>query len=776
MRSTLAIVLLFCFIGLNAQERRLKRAEKKFNQERYERAHRLLSKVLKHKDTRNNIHALVLASKTYLALSSNADFLKDNPKALYEALKLADKAKRKSKAIDSFEVNQRAFLDTLYRRSMEAAEIELARGKYIPANRYFEKLFEMNGSVKALWGQGRVALALDDTATMVGFAEQASAQALKKARTGASPEITEDPFLQVINHFNRKKRYDTATFIAENAFLIYPESQAVKHLLLKSFLLDVTSQRPGLNTLSKFAHLRPVFKDDSLFLHKENVLFLYLINYYAAQQDDTLTNQIISAYVTIKKGYYGEFGQKHLDRDLIYNPNNQEFLFNIMRYAARMERGNMVRALLRSYVSGEFADSSFKVASISSRWKRLFERVKEEKSIFLLATSIEQSKEVLKNERWFGPYKFDLIQQALKEQAQYSDRTSLLNFVSYADQEYPRNRKVHGLAAQVNLHLIDEYIDSTYYSYGRLAIKQHDHLFADQAKGLDALKQKFVVHDFYDNYFGSRLLKEKVNGKMVYEFDWKGNELLCAEGRVPKNIHDKVEQRINYFRRAAGVPDYVILDSVKNAACQRAALIYQVNDGKLFNKPAETWKCYTMSSESAAMFSAKVFGQTTVFAITSLMADLGEKTTSVGNRRWMLFPPARIMGHGSTDEVALIWTLDESGEKDTSRYMQDYVSWPPKDYCPSMFNFPRWHFSMYADLSRAKVTVTFNGNAVKVKQEEQVYGYGMPSLVWQLNEKLPTEGVYQVTITGIKKHGETKVTTISYPIRFIDPMKLYFKN
>ncbi len=769
MRTTITLLLLITVLGVQAQERRLRRAQRNFEKERYERTHRLLKKVLRHKDTRNEVEAILLAGKTYLALSRDEDFLEDEPKALYEALKLADKGLRKSKPADSLRFKEQAFLDTLYRRALEQANADLEKGKFIPANRYFEKVYEMTSDPKALWGQGRVAIALKDTATAVKYAERVSSLILEDSRNNQEPKIGAEPFLEVIHHFNRERRFDTAAFIAENAFLIYPDDARIKPLLLKSFLLDVTSQRPDLSTLQKFAHMRPVFKDDSLYLHKENVLFLYLINYFAAQQNDTITDQIISGFAQIKKDYVEEFGQAHLDRDPLYDKDQQEFLFNIMSYAARMERGNMVRSVLNAYVSGDYADSAFQAMKAPERWKALFSRVKDERSIFLLGASIEQSKEVLKKERWFPNYKLSLISMALKESDKYADRTAMLNFLKYVDEEYPKNRDLQYSLAKTSLALAEEYIDSAYYSYARLALKQHDQRFFFYSDGLDALKQKFVVNDFY----GSRLLKEKVNDQFKYEWYWSGNELLCAEGKVPKRIQDKVEQRINYFRRAAGVPDYVWLDSVKNAACQRAALIYQVNDGKLFNKPAETWKCYTLSSENAALFSAKVFGQTTVFAVTSLMADLGEENITVGNRRWMLYPPARIMGHGSTDEVALIWTLDESGEQDTTRYMHDYVSWPPKDYCPVMFKFPRWHFSMYADLSNAKVSVIKNGKAIRVIQEKLVDGYGMPSIVWRLDGDDNTEGAYKVTITGIRKHGERKATTISYPVKFINPMELH---
>lgn len=759
------------FIGVQAQERRYDRAVSYYEDGKYYKAYKQLDKALKHKDTRSRADVILLQAKVLLKLTEDEFFMEDEPKSLYNSMKLAEKALAKSKDQAAMRVKDSTFFRELADKALEAANAELNSQKYIQANKYFEKLYEINGDLRAKWGEGRVALALSDTITAIEKAKEVSAALLEKAKNGEAVNVEDQPFLYVINHYIDTKRFDTAAFIARNAYIIYPESKPVKNLLLQSFLLDVTSRRPQLESLEAFATMRPIFKDDSLFLHKENVLFLFLLNVHAAQADmQHITDSLLSGFFQVKNDYYAEQGEAYAKKDILFHANNQEKVFNVLRYAAKAERRALLSAMLRNYVSGVYADSAFKAKKESERWKLTFDRMEAENSIYLITHALPEADQVLRKEKWFPTFKAKLVQESLDQQAKFKDRTALVDFIPFALENYPRNLPVFKSAEKLSRHLVAEFIDSAYWSYAKVTLKQHDFYFPD-GKEIQALKRSFTEKDFLANYFGSRLLKIEKNGKQVSEFEWNGNELLCQEGRVPDAIQAKVAQRINYFRRSAGVPDYVYLDTLKNAACQKAALIYQVNDGKLFTSPAETWKCYSLSAVDAAQFSARVFGQTTVFAVTTLMADKGDKNTWVGNRRWMLYPASRVMGHGSTNETALIWTLDDAGERDTSEFMADFVSWPPRDYCPQMFAFDRWNFSIYADLSKAKVKVLLNGKPVNIQQEALVNGYGMPSLVWEVKDAIVPEQTYTVVIEGVRLHGEKTTTTFKYPVTFIDPMK-----
>ncbi|MBI1221066.1 MAG: hypothetical protein GC180_00555 [Bacteroidetes bacterium] len=765
MKQWILLFFLFLTLGVNAQEKRLHKAEVQYENQQYQKALKSLEKVFKHKNTKNSPEAYLLHAKVMLALKDNPDY----PKALSDALKSAEKALRKSKSPELIREQDTSFFRQLLDECMAAAYSDLQEQRYIQSDKYFSKVFDLYHYLPARWGNAEVALALKDTATAVHISREMVAE-LSAAQNPGKALSNPQPFVLLTQYKIENKQYDSAAYYAEMGLDIYPESALLKSQLLKSFLLLVTQSRPELSTLDMFAAMRPRFKDDSLYIHKETVLFLYLMNRFSAGDENHIADSLLAGFIHVKNEYYAEYGKQYQEMDPLYNSDNNELIFNLIRYSAKFERTYMLAMLLNNYVSGNYADSSFQASIRPDRWKNLFNRVKEEKSIFLLASSLNAASAELKKDAWFNRYKHQELLAALNHPENYTDRTALYNFIPFVLEEYPNDKEVYQKTQALSTHLIGEYTDSSWFSYARIAVKQHDQYFP-QTVDLRKLKKNLVVKDFQANYFGSRLLKVERNGQQVFEYTWNGNDLLCDAGSIPGFVQDKVEQRINYFRRAAGVPDYVRLDTFKNAACQKAALIYQVNDGKLFTAPAETWKCYAQSAVEAAQLSARVFGQTTVFAVTTIMADQDEENTFVGNRRWLLYPPARYMGHGSTNKVALIWTLDDGGDKDSSDYMMDFVSWPPRDYCPAMFAFNRWNFSLYANLTKARVTMSVDGKTLPLKQEQPVDGYGMPTLVWTPQFKPEMGKSYVVKIEGILLHGDSHPHTYTYTVEFIDPMK-----
>jgi hypothetical protein len=772
MKYIVAICFIFfCSLSLHAQESRYRKALADYQEESYKKAYKKLKKALEHKETRHLPEVLLLNAKIILALEYDEKFTKELPRPLLESLKFAEKAVKKSKSPAALLEKEAAFFSELEEKVLARAGAELEKGRAAQAQKYYLRLHEMNGSLQALWGEAKVALALQDTVIAVEKAGKLVERVfIFSEDTAYRPEVNDEPFLFLTAHYIAKKRYDTAAYISERSLNIYPESAGLKAGLLKAFLLHVTQSSPAYSTLEHFASMRTRFREDSLFLHKENVLFLYLLNTYSNQGLTSVADSLLAGFIDLKNSYYEEFGAAYRKKDPLYDPDNNKLIFNLIRYSAKFEREAFLSLLLKNYIGGGYATAGFRSLSAEKRWKDYFSAVEKERSVFLLYTSLPFAAKELNKEKWFLKYRQELIHRALLEADSFHDRAALLQFIPFVLKEYPGNREVFLLTRKLSLSMISEYIDSSYFSHAQLCVIQHERLL-DRSPELKPLKRKLGEKDFIANYYGSRLMNDSVNGKLVSEFVWNGNEANCDAGGVPVKVQEKVEQRINYFRRTARVPDYVQLIADKNRKCQYAALLYQVNNIKKAAKPAESWKCYSAIAGEGALMSARVSGQTSVFAVTSVMADLGDDNIALGNRRWLLFPPAREMGHGSTSRVALIWTLDESGKKDSSEYMKDFVSWPPRDFCPTMFRFERWHFSMYADMSKATISLSSGTRSIPVKQENLQEGYGMPSLVWKPLENLEDEVEYTVTIKNILLHGEKKPRNISYTVTFFDPMK-----
>lgn len=758
-KGKLLLLFFLCLASVAvAQEKKYEKAVKDVSEGNYFSAYKKLNDVLEHENTRGKAEALLLHAQCLYHLADNPELLKKEPRPLLEALKDVVKAKKKYKG--DLQADYGTFLSELKTAVMQQAKEEFDAARYNSALRYYEKLYELDQENEPLFMQAKVSYKLQDTATAIEKIGTIVKQTANAAEVSKVPPFSKEPFLIYVNHFLDRQKFDTGFYYAQLTYELFPAADTARKLLLKALLLESTHRAPNMSTLGIFASWRDVFAGDSLFAHKENVLFLYLLNNHANQGNNMVVDSLLSGFIDIKHRYYAAKGETYARQDALYNRNGNEILFNLIRYTAKFERKPLLRALINNYVSGNYADSSFRKQTAAQQWKALFARFEAEHSAFLLYTAFPLAQMELQKESWFAAYKKQTLFNAVKNQKTYEDRTAIISLVNYVISQYPADKAIREESRRQFYAIAAEYLDAGIYSHAKLSIDRIDHYFPADA-GLPALKKDFAQKDFTANYFGSA----------VKNYEWNGNEALCKVGAVPQEIQDKVAQRINYFRRTAGVPDYVVLDKEKSRMCQHAALIYQVNNKKA-TAPGETWKCFSLPAIEASRMSARIFGQTTVLAVTSIMADLGEKNNAVGNRRWLLYPPAMEMGHGSTSKMAVVWTIDDAGNKDTTEYMQKFVAWPPKDYCPAMFAFERWSFSLYADFSKAVVTMSTDGKEVPLVQEAPVPGYGIPTLVWKpqgIEKPEKGEKVYTVTIRNVLTGKGKKPETYSYRVILFSP-------
>lgn len=769
IKLSLIIYLAFGF-ALSAQIKKLNKAEGLFENGKYLKCVKLLEKsVIEHKETKNLPQPYLLAAKSIIAHTENpanyGDFGEDPE---LEALKYVKKALGKDKE-NLIVKDETDFLKLLETRVLEIGNNQLSAGKTNKALKYFTLLSEITNSVEANYALANTFLYQEDTVITMQILHKMLKNTLNK-EVAASNNIS--PYAVYLNYLMRQKHYDSVLYYAEPLTKLFPKEDSVRKIVLHAFLAKVVLLRQNETLQADYERLRPLLQVDSSFLISEKIFYLQQLNKQANSLPDELCDSLLASFIVLQKNYENKFGlQKLKNIDPIYDAYTNNYLFNLAGYASKFNKENLVALLLRNYIAGHYSDSAFNQMKISDKWQALFSRIEMENSAMMLFTALPIAEKSLQQEKWFLPFKRKTLDGTFAKLNSYKDRKALPQLIQYTLSQYPKDLVMRNKAADAYLYIINEFIDSSLFGYAQLSIRQHEQELGD-SKALLNLKRKLCIYDYKANYYGSRLLRDTVGKKVLSEFEWDGNELLCAAGTVPDNVHAKVEQRINYFRRAAGVPDYVTLDKQKNRFCQDAALVYHANRNKQFVTPAETWKCFTYTSILPARLSARVLGQHTVFAVSSIMADNGAKNNSVGNRRWLLYPPAKSMGHGSTSNVGIIWTLDNSGIRDTVGYMQRFISWPPKDYCPLLFAFERWHFSLYADLSKAKVSLKVNGKEQAIQQEALVSGYGMPSLVWKPeNLKLKENDLCEVLIENIFLYGETKPRTYRYSVTFIDPMR-----
>jgi Cysteine-rich secretory protein family len=258
---------------------------------------------------------------------------------------------------------------------------------------------------------------------------------------------------------------------------------------------------------------------------------------------------------------------------------------------------------------------------------------------------------------------------------------------------------------------------------------------------------------------------------------------VCFPGTNATAFQNAVARRINWFRAAAGIPANITLDPGNSTTNQAAALIMSAND-ILNHYPPSTYECYSSAGSAGASNSNIALGYAGADAITGYISDFGSSNSTVGHRRWILYPQTQVMGtgdvpaQGSFQPANATWVFDANLRGPRPATTQPYVAWPPAGYLPYQLAFPQWSFALSnADLSAATVTMKSNGVNLVISNQPYSLGYGENTLVWypaNLNPAttvaFPFSGadtVYSIVVTNIVIG--SVITGFAYTVTLFDP-------
>jgi uncharacterized protein YkwD len=242
---------------------------------------------------------------------------------------------------------------------------------------------------------------------------------------------------------------------------------------------------------------------------------------------------------------------------------------------------------------------------------------------------------------------------------------------------------------------------------------------------------------------------------MLTPVGWTGSTSTCRAGAPSAKAQKATGTAINYFRAMSRL-DPVTLNAAMSGQAQEAALMMHANYS-LDHSPPRSWKCWTAVGATAAGQSNLYLFETGASAIEGYMRDPGSSNTSVGHRRWLMFPETTAMGSGSTESANALMVFGGIARPSTN--LPPWVAWPTPGYFPTELEpAGRWSLSASdsaTDFSKARVAVkTASGTSLKVKQHAVNNGYGSNTLVWQLSGlKLPTTTTasrLDVAVTGIE--------------------------
>lgn len=272
---------------------------------------------------------------------------------------------------------------------------------------------------------------------------------------------------------------------------------------------------------------------------------------------------------------------------------------------------------------------------------------------------------------------------------------------------------------------------------------------------------RLEAKDLYSNYY---LASQTSSSDM----SWTGDEPSCTPGTIPESTKTKILQRIEYYRKAAGLNNVISENTSKSDKAQWAALLMNANND-LDHDPPSSWKCYTNEGNEGAGNSLLTMSKNAE-AIDSYIRDLGADNGPVGHRRWLLWPRLQEIGIGNTNRSNAIWVLGNAGSPPADS--PEFISWPPEGYVPNRLVFPRWSFSIAgADFSATTISMQDeSGNNINLQIEPLSNSYGDRTIVWipdGINTNSTSDTAFTIVLNNVEIDGV--LMDYSYQVTLFDP-------
>ena len=199
-------------------------------------------------------------------------------------------------------------------------------------------------------------------------------------------------------------------------------------------------------------------------------------------------------------------------------------------------------------------------------------------------------------------------------------------------------------------------------------------------------------------------------GRVEPDAGFTGDVDDCAAGTTSQPFRDSILQRVNWYRKMAGIAA-VAEDPALTATAQRKALI-MLAQGALSHTPSAEWACYTVidhPGENLGLGTAGVRG------VDEYMQDSGDNNLAVGHRQQILSAFVTQIGTGNVLDNdrpygaanAMHLSYDWSLAPDV-REVRGFVAWPPPGYVPPETVWGRWSFAR----QRIATEVTRSGNII----------------------------------------------------------------
>lgn len=232
----------------------------------------------------------------------------------------------------------------------------------------------------------------------------------------------------------------------------------------------------------------------------------------------------------------------------------------------------------------------------------------------------------------------------------------------------------------------------------------------------------------------------------------------CALGTVPDEAQDNAIRRTNLYRFLVGL-EPVEFEPVLQQQQQECAVVMAAM-GDIDHHPRSSAPCWTTLAATSAGSSNLALGYGMADSVDGYVDDGG--VPSLGHRRWVLNPRARVTAFGYRPPTGCMYSFSDDRPLGV-----DLVAWPPPGYVPIAAAEGRWHFSDYAGALRGAVSVSISvddGELQPVEAEALEGGVAGSAGAWAFDVRYGRrhDRTVRVVAEG-ERRGE-----LDYTVHFVD--------
>ena len=238
---------------------------------------------------------------------------------------------------------------------------------------------------------------------------------------------------------------------------------------------------------------------------------------------------------------------------------------------------------------------------------------------------------------------------------------------------------------------------------------------------------------------------------------WHEGASECDPGEVSEEARNDGVRRINLFRWLVGL-EPVTRGAPEIESSEQSCAIMMLRNGTINHNPPSSWNCYTSEGARGASSSNLAMGTPTPANAIDLYISDWRNETTMGHRRWILYPPysSAAIGHAGSFNCLHVFSWGGTSSR-------RWVAFPSPGPYPVQGVLGSWTFSSDGVGSSTSVSIIkeSNGATIPVQTTLLAGGYGLPTVSFDPHEAVVGE-TYAVTVTGLSG-GD-----VTYRIKIVD--------